>query len=157
MLGQRDMYRKLKQVTRSASNLGVTFITVIDENGISKDITEKEQMEKAIMEENVHKYHQTEATCPFLKEPLKSEFGQYREKEKTYEVTEGDYEIPEGIDQYTRDFIKVCARKEEDKLTDMERTPMEFKNSWEKMKEKPRLMDLYILVIIKLGLRIMQS
>ena len=32
--------------------------------------------------------------------------------------------------------MSVCERGLDDNLTDMKRTPIEFKNSWEKMKER---------------------
>ena len=38
----------------------------------SKVLLEKEEMEKAIIQENIKKYHQCEDSCPFMKGELES-------------------------------------------------------------------------------------
>ena len=40
-------------------------------------------MEKAIIVENKDKHHQTEISCPFMKEPLKTHFGDLDIESKT--------------------------------------------------------------------------
>ena len=94
-------------------------------------------MEEAIINENIHKYHQTETTCPFLNDPnLKDTFGEYGETEEIDKVTEGTYQIPPHLDSYTKDFLRVCARTEKDSINPFERTPEEFKRSWQRVKER---------------------
>ena len=53
---QRETFRRLKVVHKKDSNLGTTFVTVTDSEGQRTDVTDKEQMEAEIIEENKKKY-----------------------------------------------------------------------------------------------------
>ena len=108
---QREMYRKLKYITKKTENLGTTFVTVQDGEGNKIDITGKQEMEAAIIDENRSKYHQTETTCPFLRTPLKNVFGEYGEGEASQAVRNGTYTVPDQVDGYTKDFLEACALK----------------------------------------------
>ena len=136
MEDQRRSFRKLKRMTKGISNLGTTFVTVTDEDGNKIDITVKEQMEKAIIEENRLKYHQTEQTCPFLHSPLVDDLGQCAEGPRFTDVLNGTYEPPPSVDTYTKDFFEVCKRNEGDPTTQIPRSVHDFKESWIKMDEK---------------------
>ena len=128
----KEMYRKIARVTKKVENMGTTFVTIKDENGRKKDVIEKDQMEEEIINENRKKFHQTEGTCPFLQPMLKKDFGDYGEGEATNQVLKGEYKIPEGLDEYTRDFLEVCKLSEVDKKASFYRTPDQFKKSWKK-------------------------
>ena len=71
---KQQTYRKLGYINKKMRDLHTTYVTVKDKEGITTEISEKKQMEEAIIKENTQKYHQTEKTCPFLKksseEPL---------------------------------------------------------------------------------------
>ena len=131
---QRETFRRLKVVHKKDSNLGTTFVTVTDSEGQRTDVTDKEQMEAEIIEENKKKYHQTEKTCPFLHEPLVSDLGHCGDGPKVNDVINGTYDIPEEVDEYTKDFLRQC--KYTGQTTTLPRTPLEYKQSWEKMKER---------------------
>jgi hypothetical protein len=81
-----------------------------------------------------NKYHQTENYCPFLKEPLLSDFGQYGEGPGTEQVLNGNYTCHESIDEYTKDYIRLCKRS--NKHTKLGRSAEEFKQGWKKIDEK---------------------
>ena len=140
---QRKMYRKLRRITRTVENLGTTFITIPGPENSKIDITEKEAMEEEIIKENRKKYHQTENTCPFLHSPLVDDFGMYGELEAAHKVSNGEYEIPEHIDEYTKDYLKVCSSTNLDVVTSLTRSPIDYKNSWKKMKEKTSSRQLH--------------
>ena len=133
---QREMFRRLKYICKTTANLATTFVTITNSEGDKTDITEKEQMEETIINENRKKYHQSEKSCPFLKDPLLEDFGDYGEGYATEEVREGSYVTPEEIDEYTKEFLLVCAKKEDDELATFERSAIEYKRSWNKMNEK---------------------
>ena len=44
----RDMYKKLRVITKKLSNLGTLYVTVKDSNGEKKEISNRKEMEKAI-------------------------------------------------------------------------------------------------------------
>ena len=126
---QREMNMRLKRAVKKKSSLANTFVTVPNDNGGRKEVTEKVDMEREIINENRRKFHQTELSCPFLVPPLVQHFGAYGNGPKVNEVLEGTYVIPEGIDSYTRDFLKACRMEQEDHNTDMKRSPAVFKST----------------------------
>ena len=63
---QRLMFRKLASIYKKTADLSIKCVTITDEDG-SKIITDKYEMERAIIDENRKKYHQTEKSCPFMK------------------------------------------------------------------------------------------
>jgi hypothetical protein len=130
---QKAMHSKLGRITKKNDNLNVTSINV-QQNGNSKELSNKTEIEEAIIEENRHKYHQTERYCPFLQEPLLSDFGLFGEGPGTTQVLNGTYECQESIDEYTRDYIKLC--KLSSTQTKLDRSAQEFKQGWRKIDEK---------------------
>lgn len=93
-------------------------------------------MEQAIGQTNLRKYHQTEGASIFHNENMKEQFGQYGKGYATDKVLDSTYEDLQKIDEYTSEFLKVCARTETDVLENYHQTATVFKNSWMKMNEK---------------------
>ena len=130
-----EAFKKIKIVTKGSQNLATTFIrTKVD--GKIKEISNQEGIEKAIIKENKKKYHQTEGVCPFLREPLRQIFGDYGETDQVQSLLEGRIERINGVDNYTQDFLEVCKLKEGKETTSLERTPLMFKEAWQKAKER---------------------
>lgn len=84
------------------------MVTISDEEGRKRDITNKSEIEFNIMNSNRMKYHQTETTCPFFKEPLLSHFGICGDGPAIQSFMDGSYKVPVGVDEYMADFISVC-------------------------------------------------
>ena len=133
---QREMYRKIKAVSKTTNNLGTTFIIKTHHDGEKETITDKEKMEEAIINENIAKYHQTETTCSFLHHPLRETLGDYGQHDAVSQVTNGTFPIPTELDQYTKVFLEVCARTEADTYSSFPRSPLQLKDSWSHAKEK---------------------
>ena len=136
---QRDMFRRISHIMGKANNNSTTHVSIINENGQKEDITDKQKMEDAIIEENIKKFHQTEPTCPFIQQPLQSHFGFYGEGKATKQVFEGTYSPPAGLDKYTKEFLSVCKKDETTQKQgekSLQRTLETFSRGWEKMKEK---------------------
>ena len=68
------MFRKIACINKKHQDLSTTFVLEETDQGTRK-ITDKDEMEKVIINANKDKYHQTEDSCPFMKEPLCSDFG----------------------------------------------------------------------------------
>ena len=138
---QRQMFRRLKIISgKLGENLSTTAVKVTYADGSTKEISAKKKMEEVIMAENLSKYHQSENTCPFLKEPLKSQFGEFGEGHAMEQVRQGTY-LNNHPDPYVRDFISVCSPKGD--MHHMKRTPSDYKKSWQKMREKTSSYDLH--------------
>ena len=90
----RDMYRKLRMINKKINNLSTSFVPQTTNSGDTIDITDREEMEQAITNENKKKYHQTELTCPFIQNPLKEHFGNIGKGPRTEAVLNGSYQTP---------------------------------------------------------------
>ena len=132
---QRVTFRRLRHLSKKfGGNLNTTSVIITHPSGQKVEITEKDQMEKEIIKENVKKYHQCEDTCPFLQSPLKELFGSYGETPAASKVMEGSLQVPENNNDLTQLFINKCKRKSA--TTKMNRSVADYKKSWETMKEK---------------------
>ena len=122
---QRKLYRKLRPLSKKFSkNLSTTSV-IQTRHGRTIEINDKTGMENAIIEANTKKYHQTETSCPFLMEPVKSQVGDYGETKQIEEVLSGNYNAIKDVDASTKLFLRIC--KSTNTFTDMPRTPEQFK------------------------------
>ena len=137
---QRTTFRRIKRL-KGESNLATTFVQKND-NGIIQDIVDQTEIEEAIIQENRQKYHQCEMSCPFLQPPLVQDFGFCGNGPQMEKFVNGTYEIPPDIDEYTRDYIEVCMNSNAPRTT-MERSPEQFRDSWNHMKEKTSSRSLH--------------
>jgi hypothetical protein len=98
------------------------------------ELTNKRDIESAIITENKKKYHQTENYCPFLCEPLLSDFRHFGEGPATEQVLNGTYRCPPTIDQYTKEYIRLC--KSSTSNTNLHRSAQDFKKSWRQINKR---------------------
>ncbi len=136
---QRAMFRRIGRILGKGQNLSSTHVTITNEDGSKTDLTKKEDMENAIIDENIKKYHQTEPTCPFHHQPLLDHFGFYGEGPATSSVYLGTYDIPSSVDKYTSTYLDVCAkdpRTQQEGDTTLHRSYQDFHRGWKLMKEK---------------------
>ena len=133
---QRAMFRRLAIVNQKQQDLSTKVVTVNTPSG-KKTISEKLQMEKAIIAENKHKYHQTEATCPFMQEPLLHDFGELGIGPCTQEVLDGTYDPPSSVSEQTKAYIEMCKLPTEEMIVNpLTRSLEYFCDSWRAMKER---------------------
>ena len=139
---QKTSYKKLSKLNKKKdANLSTTAITMNLPDGSKKEITEKAAMEKAIINENIKKFHQSEDTCPFLQGDLRQQMGEYGETVEVERVLDGMYTCPSTNNNLTPLFIETCKRQcEENPMT---RTPLQFKKSWQRMREKTASHDIH--------------
>ena len=130
---QRAIFRRLKIVNHKISNLSTSHIT-INNNGTKEEITDPQEMDQAFCNENRKKYHQTENTCPFMVEPLRSHFGDFGEGTETTKVLSGTYDPPPSVSQDVKDFLQAC-KIPEGTTTNLPRTAEHFSQSWKRMRE----------------------
>ncbi len=142
----RRMYRRIKALkTAGEGSLSTSFVNVKNPDGSITSVSKKEDLERAIINENIKKYHQCENT-PFFKEPLVSDFGRFGEGPCTKQVAEGTYEIPPNVDSVTADFIRECKQSPEIQQEGefpLPRSPEDYRQYWRKMKEKTASRELH--------------
>ena len=139
----RALFRKLARINNKIQDLSTKSVTVKTPQG-EKEITEKEELEKAIIDSNRHKYHQTEETCPFMSEPLRSDFGHLGQGPKTAQALKGQYKPYPLLSPQTKDFIELCRLPEEECIINpLDRSLAYFTKSWRKMKEKTSSRDIH--------------
>ena len=98
-------------------------------------------MERAIINENIKKFHQSEATCPFLDGQLRQDMGEFGETEAVEKVLKGMYNCPDTKNNLTPLFLNQC--KQQSPEIKMIRTPDQYKRSWKMMKERTSSHDLH--------------
>ena len=139
---QRRLYRRLKPISRKfADNLSTTSVVKTQQDGSQIEISQKEEMEEAIIQENISKYHQCESTCPFLKPPLRNLFGPYGDSISSDQVINGNFIPPENTDEMTKAYLQACQSTAPP--TQLKRNVDEFKSSWKKMKANKGTHDLH--------------
>ena len=140
---KRSMFRKLAYINKKVQDLSTKSVTIQTEAG-EKEITEKEELEKVIIDSNRDKYHQTEGTCPFMSDTLKEDFGEMGEGQKTEAVLKGEYLPSQYLTPQTRDYILLCKFPEEEFIVNpLNRSLSYFTKSWRKMKEKTSSRDIH--------------
>ena len=132
---QRTTFRRLRHLSKKfGDNLSTTSVIITHEDGTKVEISGKEEMESAIIAENIKKFHQCEESCPFLQPPLSDIFGQYGETSAADEVMKGTFKVPETNNRLTQLFLDTCQQTS--LHTNMERSVTDYKTSWQRMKEK---------------------
>ena len=133
---QRALFRKLAYINQKNKDLSTKFVSVKSDEGIKK-ITEKEQLESAIISENKYKYHQTEKSCPFMMHPLKKHFGELGKGPKTDKALQGNYIPNSNLSPQTQRYIELCRLPRDELIINpLTRSLDYFTQSWTKMKEK---------------------
>ena len=126
----RRAFSKIAHINHKTQDLNTTFVTYTDKHGQVKEVTDKREMEQTIMQENVRKYHQTEATCPFMRDPLRNHFGDYGIGPATEMLINGTYVPPEHETKQTKLFLETCSLKDTPQVsTEMTRTKEEFRDT----------------------------
>jgi hypothetical protein len=102
---QRTTARKIRFLRGKLNKNSTTMVTIQSEQGISKDLTGKEEIEEAIMANNQAKYQQSFHT-PFMVSPLREEFGFKGLTTAAQAVLGGVYEPSAQVDSYTKSLLQ---------------------------------------------------
>lgn len=133
----RDCNRRMKHVLKKNRANSVTTV-VSGEGPCYVEHTDKESVERAIMENNTTKFRLTENTPP-MQDPLLSDLGYLADTDAAEQILAGTYECPEGVDEYTRDFLQCLQRPsqiEQDASIDTSISRSDFQDFWKNAKER---------------------
>jgi hypothetical protein len=105
---QHSTARKIKYLRGKLIRNSTTMVSIKQNNGTSVDITEKRQMEKAIIKSNKKKFQQSFGT-PFYKHPYNQLFGYQGLTTASQQVLDGNFTPPNNASTYMRDFLTHLA------------------------------------------------
>ncbi len=109
---QWNTARKIKYLRGKINTGSTTMVTILTKEGQKRDLTEKNEIEKAIMMNNEAKYQQSFHT-PFMKSPLREEFGFKGLTTTAQAVLGGVYEPNESVDEITKAVLQEFQMTQE--------------------------------------------
>jgi Reverse transcriptase (RNA-dependent DNA polymerase) len=134
---QRNTARKIKYLRGKMNTGSTTMVSIDNGQGGYIDITGKQEMEQAIMENNEKKYKQSHHT-PFFQFPLVGDFGFKGLTMASQAVLSGVYESNYEIDPYAKDLLNHLHMPSDVKdlgPQKMELTVEAHRTFWRKAKE----------------------
>jgi predicted lipid carrier protein YhbT len=133
---QREAARRIKLTLHKIRKGGVTKVEVELENGDIDEITTKQGIEEACMEENKKKFKQTEQT-PCMQEPLRQLLGKFGDTESCQQILQGQFVPPPNTPIFTRELL--AQLKQETPINDsrpsLYLSKTDFQEGWKKMSE----------------------
>ena len=134
---QQETAKKLRYLRGKLFTGSTTMVTKTDSNGKKVDITEKTEIEKAILKNNEEKFKQSSKN-PFLSVPLRDEMGFKGTGPATKAVLQGTYRPEFPIDPYAEALIYELKTPQE--VLDLPFNPMTMETEsyiayWRKAKE----------------------
>ena len=100
----RDAHRKIKWARNKGVSTGTDRVTITDDDGQTREITEKEDIERILMGTNKSKFTQANDT-PFNQQPLKDIVGPRGLTKESDDILLGNFVPPQGIHQGAIDFL----------------------------------------------------
>ncbi len=106
---QREASRRIKATLQKLRKSGITTVDIINPQGDTIELTTKQDIEQACMNENKEKFLQTQHT-PCMREPLRSLLGRYGDTEFAKTILSGQVNLPPNTPQYTTEFFRQLKR-----------------------------------------------
>jgi sensor c-di-GMP phosphodiesterase-like protein len=102
---QRQLFRNIRYMEEKLMAGSTTQVTVTSPDGRTIELTTREEVEKAIMEENERKFHQTEGGSQLLSARFVRDIGKFGDGPAVPEVLAGTYVYPPETTDATKDFL----------------------------------------------------
>jgi hypothetical protein len=125
----RRLHRRVRYITGKGTTGSTTFVTVQKQGQIT-EITERKELERAIITENLIKYHQTEDACPLLQDDMLELIGTLGDGPAVANVLEGNLESFQGVNENTLTFLRLMKRQEPPPAPLPSITLKDFIQSW---------------------------
>ena len=109
---QRKTARIIKRVNGKLRSGSVTSVVAPNSSGEWEEVTTKEGIEKALLEENERRFNQARDT-PFLVPPLADLVGPLGTGPMAEAILQGNFMIPAGVDPWAAKLIPHLARPKE--------------------------------------------
>ncbi len=134
---QRQAARRIKYTLNKIHGGGVSRVEMKQDDGATKVLTQKVEIEKACMEENEKKYMQTSNT-PCMTGQLQKDLGYDGLTPAGEAILKGTYEPPPDTGQYTRELLQQLKTVDAifDDLPKAKMTTAQFSEGWKKITEQ---------------------
>jgi hypothetical protein len=130
----RRLHRRVRYITGKGTTGSTTFVTVQREGRTTK-ITERKELERAIITENLIKYHQTEDTCPLLQPDVLELISTLGDGPEVANVLDGNLEAFQDANENTLTFLRLMQRPQPPPALIPSITLKDFIKSWRIKKE----------------------
>ena len=143
----KKMFMKIKFVEKKLKKTATTYVTHKSQDGTTEELTQKTELEKAIIKENLDKYRQTKSACPLFQDSLFQDIGTSGNGPAVDSILKGDYKPPPGTSPATTTFLQymrhssICKDLE---LQDFLMSLEDFMESWKNVKEQKSSIDPHI-------------
>ena len=101
----RKTFRRIKFVKKKIEQTATTYVTRPLGGGTVEEITNKDGLEKAIIKENIQKYHQTEDSCPLFEPQIYGDIRKYGDGPAVPDILLGMYSPPPGTSDPVNVFL----------------------------------------------------
>ena len=140
---QRKTARRVKRALKKTVGMGTTKVHVVN-NGVTSEITNKEEMETAILQENHSKFHQTEGWCPLLNGQLARDLGLMGDGPKVPDVLNGTYRCPPGTSVYTKKWLEHMCIENREAREKATTSLSNFRAGWKRINERTASGELHM-------------
>jgi hypothetical protein len=128
--------RNIKRMQGKLQHNTTTQVSINHKRG-RRTVTSKDDIEDACVEENISRFSQSN-NMPFMQEPLLPLISYLADTPAAKDILQGTFEIPPGMDKYTKLFINELRMPDNIRvkpMTQTEVTPEDNKQAWSKQKE----------------------
>jgi hypothetical protein len=132
---QREASRRIKATLNKVRKGGITTVNILTPQGDTIELTTKQDIEQACMDENKAKFLQTQHT-PCMREPLRSLLERYGDTDFANTILSGQFNPPPNTPQYTVEFFCQLKRAPiNNNYITNHISKDNFQDGWKKMKE----------------------
>ena len=91
---QRQLFRNIRYMEEKLSAGSITQVTITSPDGRTTELTQRDEVEKAVIAENERKFHQTEGGSQLLSDRFVRDIGKFENGPAVADILEGTYEHP---------------------------------------------------------------
>jgi hypothetical protein len=136
----RETHRRIKWMRGKVQGLSTSGVLITDPKSSGNKIlvTDKNLLEGVIIQENEHKFHQTEKDCPLLKGTLYKDIGICTTGPSVLNtILDGTYNPPPSCSRATKAFLTACQKPRTDATIGYDYLSKEnYILTWSKAKER---------------------
>jgi len=134
----RTLFRNIEYMEGKMRAGASTQVTITNTDGSLSELTRKDDVEKAIIESNERKYHQTEGGSQLLEPFLTRDIGTFGDGPRVTDILDGTYIPPPSSTDATISFLQACKRPDNFISTTPKTAPVRYWNegcTWRQRKE----------------------
>jgi hypothetical protein len=107
---QRQLFRNIRYMEEKLTAGSTTQVTITSPDGRSTELTQRDEVEKAVMADNERKFHQTEGGSQLLSDRFVRDIGKFGDGLAVEEILAGTYAHPTESTEATKNSLRACQR-----------------------------------------------